>query len=162
MVCTSLKRKQMMISCNEEEIGERLRHLLAACNETAAVALQLVARAPADSLRDLLHERSECYRRSAEEIAGCLQSLPQDAEARSHPVVAAVMRGADVASAWEAAECDALIHFRDALDAELPAHAEEAVVRHIEDGVRALERLRELRSTLPSGIGSRSHRHQAT
>jgi hypothetical protein len=55
------------------------------------------------------------------------------------------MPGADVASIWEATECEALMHFRDALDSDLPVDVESAVLRHIEDGVRALERLRDIR-----------------
>jgi hypothetical protein len=143
-----------MIGCNENVILERLRQLLDACDETAALAARLAMQAPAGagSLCALLRGRSEDYRRSSHELAECLQTLPQADAARPAPALA-VVSGADVASAWEAAECEALILFRDALDAELPANAEEVVIRHIDDGVHALERLRELRRRLSPALG---------
>jgi hypothetical protein len=87
--------------------------------------------------------------------------LPQGPAARAGAALA-VVSGADVASAWEAAECEALILFRDALDAELPANAEEVVIRHIDDGIHALERLRELRRVSAALGGSRTGRFVAT
>jgi len=130
---------------DEEAIGERLRDLLATCDQAAALARRLVAQESIESLRALLQDRSDDYRRSAVALVGCLQSMQQaSADSREAPALG-VVRGADRSSAWEAAECEALVQFRDALDAELPAPAERVVLRHIDDGVRALERLRELR-----------------
>lgn len=137
-----------MIRCNEDVVGERLHQLLAACNEAAALALRFATQAPVDSLRLLLRERRDDYGRSGDELAECLQTLPQAPAAHLETSLLAVVRGADVASAWEAAECEVLILFRDALDAELPANAQNVVIRHIENGVRALERLRELRRSV--------------
>lgn len=132
-----------MFSSSQESMNEHLLELLAACHETGAAAAQLAHQARKESLRVLLCERAARYRRSAEEIIACLQSLPQAAGTR--PAALDARSGVDVASIWEAAECDALMHFRDALDAELPFDVESAVVRHIEDGVKALELLRDIR-----------------
>jgi hypothetical protein len=150
-----------MIGCNESMIRERLRQLLAACNETAALAGRLALQTPAAPLRALLSERGDDYRRSSHDLRECLQTLPQGPAARAGAALA-VVSGADVASAWEAAECEALILFRDALDAELPANAEEVVIRHIDDGIHALERLRELRRVSAALGGSRTGRFVAT
>jgi hypothetical protein len=134
-----------MMICSQESTGEHLLELLAACNETGAAAARLANQARKEPLRALLHERADRYRRSAEEIIECLQSLPQVPARR--PTAAVITPASDVASIWEAAECEALMHFRDALDADLPVDVEDAVLRHIEDGVKALERLRDLRRT---------------
>jgi hypothetical protein len=131
-----------MMSYSQEVTGEHLLELLAACHETGAAAARLADQARKEPLRALLHERADRYRRSAEEIIECLQSLPQVHVRR--PEATPSTSGSDVASIWEAAECEALMHFRDALDADLPVDVESAVLRHIEDGVRALERLRDL------------------
>jgi hypothetical protein len=139
---TTLEGNRSMITHSQESTGENLLELLAACNETGAAAERLANQARRESLRALLYERAHRYRRSAEEIIECLQTLPQVPAERPRPTL--IESGADVASIWEAAECEALMHFRDALDTELPVDAESAVLRHIEDGVRALERLREL------------------
>jgi len=152
-----------MIGCNEDVIGERLRQLLAACNETAALAVHFATQAQVEPLRMFLRERSDDYRRAGYELAAYLQTLPQAPIAHGEPAALGVARGPDIASAWEAAECDALILLRDALDAELPANAEEVVIRHIEEGVRALERLRELRRQVSAVLGgSRSRRFVAS
>ena len=134
-----------MNSCSQASTGEHLLELLAACHETGAAAARLADQTRKEPLRALLHERADCYRRSAQEITECLQSLPQ--VPAEPPQVALITSGSDVASIWETAECEALMHFRDALDSDLPGDVENAVLRHIEDGVRALERLRDLRNT---------------
>jgi len=134
-----------MNSYSQVSTGESLLELLAACHETGAAAVRLANQTKEPLRRTLLHERADRYRRSAEEITECLQSLPQIEVER--PPVALLTAGSDVASIWEAAECEALMHFRDALDSDLPGDVESAVLRHIEDGVRALERLRDLRRT---------------
>lgn len=144
-----------MISCNEDVVGERLRHLLAACDEAATLALRFATQTPAESLRMLLRERGDDYGRSGNELAECLQTLPQAPAAHPETSALTVVRGPDVASAWEAAECEVLILFRDALDAELPANAQDVVIRHIENGVRALERLRDLRRSVSSSRAPR-------
>jgi hypothetical protein len=138
-------RKNSMNSYSLVSTGESLLDLLAACHETGAAAERLANQTRKEPLRTLLHERADRYRRSAEEITECLQTLPQVQVLR--PQVALLTSGSDVASIWEAAEYDALMHFRDALDSDLPGDVESAVLRHIEDGVRALERLRDLRRT---------------
>lgn len=134
-----------MNSHSQVSTGESLLELLAACRETGAAAVHLANQTRKEPLRTLLHERADRYRRSAEEITECLQSLPQVQVER--PPVALLTAGSDVVSIWEEAECEALMHFRDALDSDLPGDVESAVLRHIEDGVRALERLRDLRRT---------------
>lgn len=138
-----------MITLDQEFTDEQLQELLATCEETGAAAARLANQA-LEPLRALLHERADRYRRSAEEIRECLHSLPQVSTATAQAPLAAA-RGTDVAALWETAECEALMHFRDALDSVLPGDVESAVLRHIEDGARALERLRVLRSGEDAG-----------
>jgi hypothetical protein len=97
-----------------------------------------------ESLRAFLYERADRYRRSADELRRCLQILPQVLADRPSVSTLTSTHGTDVATVWEATECAALMYFRDALDAEMPLHIEDAVLQHIEDGVTALEQLRAL------------------
>jgi hypothetical protein len=134
-----------MIIRGQEAIEEHLLQLVAACRACGLVATKLAPQARMKSLQALLYERADRYRRSADELRGCLQILPQVLADRPWGPTLTSTHGADVATVWEATECAALIYFRDALDAEMPLHIEDAVLRHIEDGVSALEQLRALR-----------------
>ncbi len=141
-----------MIISGQEAIGEHLLQLLAACKACAAVATKLAPEARRESLRAFLYERADRYRRSEDELKGCLQILPQVFADRPSVSTLTSMHGADVATVWEATECAALIYFRDALDAELPLSIEDVVLQHIEDGVTALEQLRAVQEDPRSGV----------
>ena len=119
-----------------------LSSLLSTCEATAAIAARLAPRARQEFLRSHLQDRTLNYRRAAKEIRrlGGMLGIEEDADALA--LVGHDEQLAGIDSVWEAVECSALISFRDALDAELPAQVHAAVRRWIEDGVSALERLR--------------------
>ena len=132
-----------MFSTSHALTGEHLLDLLAACRGAGLAAVRLASQAPNGELRTLLHERAEHYRLSEAEIIECMRSVP-DPPFGHQPSGLTVRSGTDIAAAWEATECDALMQFRDALDSDLPSDVATTVLRHIHDGVEALERLRAL------------------
>jgi hypothetical protein len=119
-----------------------LSGLVSTCEETAAIASRLAGRAGQESMRTLLQERAASYRRAADELRGqgVTTAVEEDASALTLPDRDGEL--ACIETVWEAIECSALIGFRDALDADLPADIHAAVRHWIEDGVSALERLR--------------------
>ncbi len=119
-----------------------LSSLLSTCEATAAIAARLAPRARQEFLRSHLQDRALNYRRAANEIRSHGGMLGIEEEADSLALAEHDEQLACIDSVWEAVECSALICFRDALDAELPAEVHAAVRRWIEDGVSALERLR--------------------
>jgi hypothetical protein len=122
-----------------------LSSLLSTCEATAAIATRLAGRARQESLRSLLQSRALNYRRAANEIRshGGMLGIEEEADALALDEDDEL---ACIESVWEAVECSALICFRDALDADLPAEVHAAVRRWIEDGVSALEHLRTRRA----------------
>lgn len=119
-----------------------LSELLSTCQDTDQIASQLAARATTEPLQRLLEDRAASYRRAARALSesGGSVALADDSGLR-------IDREAeldDIESVWEAIECSALISFRDALDSDLPDALQRQVRGWIEEGVRALERLRSL------------------
>jgi hypothetical protein len=129
----------MTVESTETVLGE----LLATCADTETIASQLAAQVRQESLRTLLQQRAHAYGRAAAELLRHV--APADADSADGLLrIKPEGEVADVESMWEAIECSALICFRDALDAGLPADLHAAVRRWIEDGVSALEHLRSL------------------
>jgi len=133
-----------MLETHNEQVEAMLSRVVAACWDTEQLAKQFSRDACRDSLKLLLQERAASYRRTAHDLQdhGCDLAfidtkLADDAdEARQ--------RSADVESIWEAVECSTLICLRDALDSDIPPEIGRIVRRSIEEGVNALERLRNL------------------
>jgi len=121
-----------------------LSELLSTCQDTEQIASQLAVRATNEPLQRLLRDRAASYRGAARILraSGGTLAIEDDAGLR-------IDREAeldDMESVWEAIECSALICFRDALDSELPDELQRQVRAWIEEGVRALERLRSLQA----------------
>ena len=121
-----------------------LSELLSTCQDTDQVASQLAVRAMSESMQQLLRDRAASYRSAARVLRnnGAILAVEDDAGLR-------IDREAeldDIESVWEAIECSALICFRDALDSDLPEGLQREVRAWIEEGVRALERLRSLQA----------------
>lgn len=119
-----------------------LSSLLSTCEEAAAIALRLAARARQEFLRKFLQGRAASYMRAAVELRGQGGSTAIEEDASELKLPESDSELAYIEAAWEAIECSALICFRDALDADLPAEIHAAVRHWIEDGVSALEHLR--------------------
>jgi hypothetical protein len=120
-----------------------LSSLLSTCEETASIAARLAACAREEFLRHFLHERSVSYARASVELRdhGGSSAIEEDASGLTLPEIDGDLDG--IAATWEAIECSTLISFRDALDFDLPDDVLATLRRRIEDGVSALERLRQ-------------------
>ncbi len=119
-----------------------LSSLLLTCEETAAIASRLAARARQESLRNFLQDRAASYTRAAVQLRGQGGSTAIEEDASELKLPESDTELAYIEAVWEAIECSALICFRDALDVDPPADIHAAVRHWIEDGVRALEHLR--------------------
>ena len=111
--------------------------------DTNHIASELAAQSRDESLGQLLEDRAISYRGAAR----TLRASGATVAAEDTSAILSIDREvelADIESVWEAVECSALICFRDALDADLPAEPQHAVRGWIEEGVSALERLRSL------------------
>ena len=119
-----------------------LSRLLSTCEETAAIASRLAGRTRQEFLRLFLQERAVSYVRAAVELRnyGGATAIVEDARDLTLPACDGELDC--IESAWEAIECSTLIYFRDALDLDHPRDLHATLLRWIEDGVSALERLR--------------------
>ena len=139
-------RGNTMLAMIDTSTETLLCELLATCMDTNHIASELAAQSRDEPLRQLLEDRAASYRGAVRTAA----RERRDRRAGRHGASLSIDHEAelaDIESVWEAVECSALICFRDALDAELPADLQTAVRGWIEEGVSALERLR----SLPAG-----------
>ncbi len=132
-----------MLAMTDTSTETLLCELLATCVDTNHIASELAAQSRDESLGQLLEDRAISYRGAAR----TLRASGATVAAEDTSAILSIDREvelADIESVWEAVECSALICFRDALDADLPAELQHAVRGWIEEGVSALERLRSL------------------
>jgi len=132
-----------MLAMTDTSTETLLCELLATCLDTNHIASELAAQSRDEALRQLLEDRAISYRVAARALRASGATVAAEDTSASLSIDREAEL-ADIESVWEAVECSALICFRDALDADLPAQLQLAVRGWIEEGVSALERLRSL------------------